>query len=74
VILVDEETGLEISLSGRRIGVPRMGEVAVIAASGGSERFRVVDVQWKLMEGARPNELVQTGIEVRIRKEPDTNK
>ena len=74
VVLVDDETGRELSVVPRFVGLAKIGEAIVVAAQGASERFRVVDVQWKLMEGAQPNELVQTGIEVRIRREPDTNK
>jgi ATP-dependent Clp protease ATP-binding subunit ClpA len=74
MILVDEETGRELSLAIRFVGVPKIGEAIVVATQGASERFRVVDVQWNFMEGAQANELVQTGIEVRIRKEPAINK
>jgi hypothetical protein len=74
VVLVDEETGRELSVVPRFLGMPKIGEAIVVARSGSSERFRIVDVQWKLMEGAQPNDLVQTGAEVRIRREPDTNK
>jgi ATP-dependent Clp protease ATP-binding subunit ClpA len=69
VILVDEETGREYSAGPRFRGTPRIGEAIVVAARGTSERFRVIDVQWKLMEGAQPNELVLNGLEVRIRRE-----
>jgi hypothetical protein len=69
VILVDEETGREYSAGPRFRGTPRIGEAIVVATRGTSERFRIIDVQWKLMEGAQPNELVLTGLEVRIRRE-----
>jgi hypothetical protein len=69
MILVDEETGREYSAGPRFRGTPRIGEAIVVAARGTSERFRVIDVQWKLMEGAQANELVLTGLEVLIRRE-----
>jgi hypothetical protein len=74
VVVVDEETGRELSVVPRSQFAPRIGETIVIARSGASERFLVIDVQWKLMEGGQADELVQTGVEVRVRKEPDTNK
>lgn len=73
-ILVDDETGRELSVGPRFLGVPKIGEAIIVATQAASGRFRVIDVQWKLMEGAQANELVQTGIEVRIRREPGTNK
>jgi ATP-dependent Clp protease ATP-binding subunit ClpA len=69
VVLVDEQTGRELSVGPRFVGVPKIGEAIIVATQGASERYRVIDVQWKLMEGAQTNELIQTGIEVRIRKE-----
>jgi hypothetical protein len=74
LVLVDEETGRELSVVPRFMGIPKIGEAIVVARTGSSERFRIIDVQWKLTEGTQPNELVQTGLEVRIRREPDTNK
>jgi ATP-dependent Clp protease ATP-binding subunit ClpA len=70
VMFVEEETGRELSAGPRFRGTPRIGEAIVVASRGASERFRIMDVQWKLMEGAQPNELVLTRLEVRIRKEP----
>ena len=74
VTVVDEETGGEIAVVRRFTYTPRIGETVMIARSGASERFLVVDVQWKLMEGGQADELVQTGIEIRVRREPGASK
>lgn len=69
VVVVDEETGRELSMIAGLSFAPRIGEIVMIARSGVSERFLVVDVQWKLMEGGQADELVHSGTEVRVRKE-----
>jgi ATP-dependent Clp protease ATP-binding subunit ClpA len=69
VVVVEEETGRELSVRPGFSFTPRIGETIVIARSGASERYLVADVEWKLMEGGEEDELVQTGIEVRVRKE-----
>jgi hypothetical protein len=70
VVFVDEESGRELSVSPRFLGMPRIGEAIGVAAQGASEHYRVVDVQWKYMEGAQPDRVVLTAVEVRMRKEP----
>lgn len=69
VVFVDEESGRELSVLPRFLGTARIGEAIVIATRGASEHYRVVDVRWKHMEGAKPDQVALTGVEVRIRKE-----
>lgn len=70
MVFVDEESGRQLTGAPPFHGTPRIGEAVVVSARGASEHYRVVDVHWKFMEGAQPDQVVLTGLEVRIRKEP----